>query len=253
MITFKKTQRVGGNPIVLPLGLSFLALMLFSSCKTARRQESDPYQAHSHSGSTTSIKPPLKKLPSDLPSRVRAWQEIVAENLKSNPLSLYGAGDCVAYTQLWLEKMNSENGIKLFYSQSFGMGDLTLRDGNHVKHDITHVFASDRGLCPNSSDCDQEIIIDASYLQFVEHGQCIVDPKLDACKSFNNLGALPKILIGSQSDVSQFYSKLPVKVQLQEILGVQQFHDWMPESAASLIYSYGPNSKLRSNLAIFGN
>ncbi|MEI8026203.1 MAG: hypothetical protein WCI18_07625 [Pseudomonadota bacterium] len=155
MITLKKTQRVGGNPIVLPLGFSLLALMLFSSCKAAKRGESDPYQVTSQSGSPTSIKHPLKKLPTDLPSRVRAWQEIVAESLKSDSLNLFGAGDCVAYTQLWLEKMNSENGIKLFYSQSFGMGDITLRDGSHLRHDITHVFASDRGLCPNSGDCDQ--------------------------------------------------------------------------------------------------
>jgi hypothetical protein len=148
-------------------------------------------------------------------------------------MNLFGATDCVAFTQLWLDKMYSEHGIKLFYSESHGVGQIKLLSGKATKHDMTHVFASDRGLCQTSGDCDKEIIIDASYLQFVEYGSCLVEPKSDACKNVPALDALPKILVGSQAEIGQFYPKLPLKIKLQDIFEDRALGNWAPESVAA--------------------
>ncbi len=251
MTKSKYLQRGKAHLLLLYLAVSLILFSAISACKVSTKSVMDPSQAASIDDGMKSIKYPRKQLPLELSDRVSAWREIVAESLKSTDLSLFGASDCVAFTQLWLEKMNSEYGIKLFYSESHGMGQIKLLSGKETKHDINHAFASDRGLCQTSGDCDKEIIIDASYLQFVENGSCLVEPKSDACKTFRFHDALPKILVGSQAEVAQFYTNLPLKIRLQEIFEDKAFGDWAPESIAPLIYSFGSNSKLRSNLDVF--
>jgi hypothetical protein len=64
------------------------------------------------------------------------------------------------------------------------------------------------------------------------------------------LRGLPKVLVGSPAEISKFYTDLPVKTQIL-LNGVNQnTGNWLPGSAASLIYSFGANAHLRSDLAI---
>ena len=174
--------------------------------------------------------------------------------MRDSETPMYGASDCTAFTQLWLESINTRFGVKLNYSSSSGVGDIALKNGSIAKQDITHVFASDRGLCLNNSQCADEIIIDGSYLQFVEQGACLVAQENESitgeCQAARPLMGLPRVLVGSQAEISKFYANLPVKTQIL-LNGVNQnTGSWLPDSAASLIYSFGANAHLRSNLAI---
>jgi hypothetical protein len=221
-----------------------------SSCMSARKES---YQSSHAIGESQSEKKPLI-LPTELKGRVQFWVSLVEETLRDSEAIMYGASDCTAFTQLWLESVNTKYGIKLSFSSSSGVGDIALNNGNLTKQDITHVFATDRGLCLNSSQCADEIIIDATYLQFVEHGACLVTqenkPLSGECQAARNLRGLPKVLVGSQAEISKFYTDLPVKTQIL-LNGVNQnAGNWLPSSAASLIYSFGANAHLRSDLAI---
>jgi hypothetical protein len=232
--------------------LSLFLCFALSACASTQKKYTESFALDESDKKTI---PKRLYLPTDLASRVKVWRRIVSENIETSGSAMYGASDCTAFTQIWLEKINSKYDVKLIYSSSSGVGDIALNNGSTAKQDITHVFVTDRGLCPNSDQCKDEIIIDASYLQFVEQGACLVMPQNETlgtdCKGSQSLKNLPKVLVGSQADISEFYSHLPTKVQIQ-LNGVNQnTGNWLPKSAASLIYSFGVHFPLRTNLAIF--
>ena len=232
--------------------LSLFLCLALSSCLSTQKKDTESFALEESDKKTVSKR---LYLPTDLASRVKVWRRIVNENIETSDSAMYGASDCTAFTQIWLEKINSKYDLKLIYSSSSGVGDIALNNGSTAKQDITHVFVTDRGLCLNNDQCKDEIIIDASYLQFVEQGACMILPQKETvgidCKGSQSLKTLPKVLVGSQADISEFYSHLPTKVQIQ-LNGVNQnTGNWLPKSAASLIYSFGVHFPLRTNLAIF--
>ena len=196
--------------------------------------------------------PKWNDLPKTPLERSKAWQQIIAllQENSSEPTS--AASSCEAYSQLWLNKLNTKYGYKLFYAQTAGTGTLKMADGKTLQRVKTHVFVADRELCGNKEDCDNEIIIDPTYVQFLEPGECLYGAKGDVCKNADYLNTYPKVLVGTHEEITKFYAANPKKIRLEAVSGLDpDTGKYAPESAALLLYSFKKNVSMRTNIALF--
>jgi len=237
--------------LVLPVYLSI------SSCLPVQKSRMSSTVAKTQPASKILPAKPIPELkakiqlPETLPERVKAWQLIVDEAIKEHGTALFGAGECEKFTEEWVLKVKAELGINLHWSRSEGFGVLTTLEGEEFRRDLLHAFATDRGLCKGDESCAEEIIIDASYLQFIEGGECRIEPKLEACSFLPPSAYLPPVLVGSQSDIVEFYSDLKHRVEFPSSFMKDSFKEFLPKSAPSFIYSFSINSSRRVNMNVF--
>lgn len=187
-------------------------------------------------------------LPLDPSDRAQALRETVEAVSAEAAEPMSAASDCAAFSQVWLEKLNLEKDYRLIYAETAGMGDVELAGGGALRRDKTHYFLTDRTLCGPAEPCENEIIVDPTYLQFFEGGECLYGA---GCPAPEELLALPRVLVGTRGEIKAFYASLAGRIRLYaEGLDLQAGR-YDAASAASLIYSFGPNSGLRSNIEIF--
>ncbi|MEI7529316.1 MAG: hypothetical protein WCK76_10265 [Elusimicrobiota bacterium] len=194
-------------------------------------------------------------LPAEPAARARALRRVVELAQACEPEPMSAASDCAAFSQLWLEKLNAGSGYRLTYAETSGMGTVALAGGGTVRRDKTHYFLADRTLCGAGEPCGAEIIIDPTYMQFLEQGECLYGGTGAACAGAEALRGLPRVLVGTRAEIKAFYAALAERVRLYSA-GVPDLRPgkYDAASAASLIYSFGPNAGLRGNIEIlFGN
>jgi hypothetical protein len=167
---------------------------------------------------------------------------------EAGPLS--AASDCAAFSQVWLEKLNGSYGYGLIYAETAGMGTVPLTAGGTARRDKTHYFLVDRTLCGSDESCDAELIIDPTYMQFLRQGECLYG-ETEGCGGAGVLRGLPRVLAGTRAEIKAFYSAFAERVRLYSA-GVPDLPagSYDPAAAASLIYSFGPNAGLRSNIEL---
>lgn len=190
--------------------------------------------------------PAWEALPVEPAARADALRAAVEELQAQAAEPLSAAGNCAAFSQLWLEKLNLERGYRLTYSETAGMGGVDLAGGGTVRRDKTHYFLADRTACGAAGPCGEEIVIDPTYLQFFEGGECLYEEA--GCAPPEELRGLPRVLAGTREEIAAFYEKLAGRVRLYADGLDPQAGRYDAASAASLIYSFGANSGLRSNM-----
>lgn len=189
-------------------------------------------------------------LPAEPAARAAALRRAVEAVLAAEAGPMSAASDCAAFSQLWLEKLNGFFGYRLLYAETAGMGDVALAAGGTARRDKTHYFLADRTLCGANEPCDAEIIIDPTYMQFLRQGECLYG-ETEGCAGAGVLRALPRVLAGTRAEIKAFYSALSERVRLYSA-GVPDLPagSYDAASAVSLIYSFGPNAGLRSNIEL---
>ncbi|HCC48501.1 MAG TPA: hypothetical protein DEQ38_10375 [Elusimicrobia bacterium] len=194
--------------------------------------------------------PAWESLPAEPAARAAALRRAVETVLAAEAGQLSAASDCAAFSQIWLEILNGSFGYKLIYAETAGMGTVALAAGATARRDKTHYFLVDRTLCGAAEPCDAEIIIDPTYMQFLEQGECLYG-ETEGCAGAEVLRGLPRVLMGTRAEIKAFYSAFPERVRLYSA-GVPDLPDgsYDPASAASLIYSFEFNSGLRSNIEL---
>lgn len=195
--------------------------------------------------------PAWGSLPAEPAARAEALRAAAELVLASSGEPMSAASDCAAFTQLWLEKLNAANGYRLIYAETAGMGEVALAGGGTARRDKTHYFLADRTACGSAEPCDGEIILDPTYMQFIEQGECLYSQARTGCAGAWTLLALPKVLVGTRAEIAAFYAGLAGRVRLYTDGTDLHAGHYDGASAASLIYSFGANSGLRANIGIF--
>lgn len=188
------------------------------------------------------------RLPPDPSDRAQALREAVEAVAAAAGEPVSAASDCAAFSQVWLEKLNFERGYRLTYAETAGTGNVELAGGGAARRDKTHYFLADRTLCGPSEPCESEIIVDPTYLQFFEGGDCLYGA---GCPAPEELLGLPRVLVGTRGEITAFYSSLAGRIRLYADGLDPRAGGYDAASAASLIYSFGGNSALRLNMEIF--
>lgn len=194
--------------------------------------------------------PAWASLPAEPAARAAALRGAVEAVLAAEAGPLSAASDCAAFSQIWLEKLNGSYGYRLLYAETAGMGDVALAAGGTARRDKTHYFLVDRTPCGANEPCDAEIIIDPTYMQFLRQGECLYG-ETEGCAGAGVLRALPRVLAGTRAEIKAFYSARSERVRLYSA-GAPDLPagSYDPAAAASLIYSFGPNAGLRSNIEL---
>lgn len=194
--------------------------------------------------------PAWDSLPAKPAARAAALRRAVEAVLAAEAGPLSAASDCAAFSQVWLEKLNGSFGYRLIYAETAGMGDVSLASGGTARRDKTHYFLVDRTLCGAVEPCDAEIIIDPTYMQFLRQGECLYS-ETEGCGGAGVLRGLPRVLGGTRAEIKAFYSAFAERVRLYSAgLPDLPAGSYDAASAASLIYSFGPNAVLRSNIEL---
>ncbi|MHB0995629.1 MAG: hypothetical protein ACYC2I_04590 [Elusimicrobiales bacterium] len=225
-----------------------ITIVLLTAWAVTGRLEAAPGQ--NFPGAAEPTVPEWESLPAEPAARAAALRGAVEAVLDSEAGPMSAASDCAAFSQLWLEKLNGAFGYKLVYAETAGMGDVALASGGTARRDKTHYFLADRTLCGANEHCDAEIIIDPTYMQFLRQGECLYG-ETEGCAGAGVLRGLPRVLVGTRAEIKAFYSALSDRVRLYSA-GVPDLPagSYSPASAASLIYSFGTNAGLRSNIEL---
>lgn len=223
-----------------------IAIVLLTTWAVAGRLEAAPREHVS--GAAELTVPAWGSLPAEPAARSAALRLAVEAVLASEAGPLSAASDCAAFSQIWLEKLNGVFGYRLIYAETAGMGTVALAAGGTERRDKTHYFLADRTLCGAGEPCDAEIMIDPTYMQFLRQGECLYGEN-EGCAGAGLLRGLPGVLVGTRAEIKTFYSALSERVRLYSA-GVPDLPagSYDPASAASLIYSFGPNAGLRTNI-----
>ncbi len=216
-----------------------------------------------HSAAAFQAMPALQKIPAwkDLPkdpaARAAVWRQIVRTILAESETPMAAAGSCEAYATLWVQRLAQE-GYPVAYAQTTGVGKVVIK-GKIQPLDKIHVFVADRGLCENDGDNAREIIIDPTWTQFFEPGECLFeDTRQEYLAAGGNwspndmLTRLPKVFVGTRGDLIRTYQLYRSRLRSAQQSGVDpNTGTYEPASLASLHYSFGQNSALRTNLVLF--
>lgn len=223
----------------------FITIALLAAWALTRRLEASPPE-----NSPGAAVPTWESLPSEPAARAAALRLAVETVLASEAGPLSAASDCAAFSQIWLEKLNGSFGYKFIYAETAGMGDVALAAGGTARRDKTHYFLADRTLCGGGEPCDEEIIIDPTYMQFLRQGECLYGES-EGCAGAGVLRGLPGVLVGTRAEIKAFYAALSERVRLYSA-GVPDLPAgaYDAASAASLIYSFETNAGLRSNIEL---
>ncbi len=221
-------------------------------CKKDTRQTSSVAASKATASFTI---PTWDALPQNVSERVSVYRRIVETILKNSKIPLSAARDCNGFSQLWLEELAKNRGYKLHFSQTDGnraMRDVKLTDGTVKKDTMTHIFVADRTFCSGNKSCDNEIIIDPTFVQFFEPGECLYGATDSFCATVGALKSFPKVLVGTHADLVSFYSKNTALIRLRGESGSDSLTGkYSAASAVSLIYSFGPNSSIRVDTSLF--
>ena len=198
--------------------------------------------------------PAYKDLPEESAARVTMYRRIVKTLMEKAEQPLAAAGSCEAFTVLWLETLG-KLGYPLFYAQTSGMGELVV-DGKPTKADKIHVFVADRRGAGESGEVADEIIIDPTFTQFLEPGECLFEDSreeyLSDGKTWNEsdmLTRLPVVFVGTHKDAIGLFQSYRVRIRNAAKSGIdEKVGHYDAASFAELIYSFGRNSGLRINL-----
>lgn len=222
------------------------------ACRNSKSENPSTGDAQSVSRNSHSAIPAWKELPKSNPERAESYRKIVNHFLMNTKEPLSAAGACEAFTQVWLKKLNEAHGYKLFYAETSGSGSVNVRPDTKIKQDKTHVFVVDRSLCPNSGFCENEIIIDPTFIQFFEPGECLYENAGEVCKNATPLKQFPTVLVGTPAMIKSFYREHQEKVRLYSLSGLDSnMGKYEGESAAELIYSLTGLSTLRTFVPLF--
>jgi hypothetical protein len=190
-------------------------------------------------------------LPSQIKERVLSIKATV-QKLMSQPENapLSDAGSCSDFTLKWLGLLKKEKGFaQSYYSQTDGFGHLRLNGNSKVQKNKNHVFVTERGLCGNEPSCENEIIIDSTYSQYLEPGECLYGAIDPVCKNLQELQSLPKVFVGTQKELIAFFQKLKHRIRFETKSGLDpDVGKYEVTDFVSLVYSFGENAKIRSNL-----
>lgn len=200
--------------------------------------------------------PAYKNLPKELGARIQVWRQIVRTVLAEGGDPMAAAGSCEAYATKWIQRL-AQNGYPLAYAQTSGMGDVIV-DGKPRKQDKIHVFVADRGLCNGEGDDPSEIIIDPTFTQFFEPGECLFeDSRAEYLANGGTwdpkdiLTRLPPVFVGTRANIITIYQAYRSRLRSAQTTGVDaNTGKYEPASLASLHYSFKPNDALRTNLLL---
>ncbi|MFZ5949418.1 MAG: hypothetical protein ACOYXC_01840 [Candidatus Rifleibacteriota bacterium] len=198
--------------------------------------------------------PAYKDLPKESAERVTMYRRIVKTIMEKAEQPMAAAGSCEAFTVLWLEALG-KLGYPLFYAQTSGMGELVV-DGKTSKADKIHVFVADRCGVGESGEVANEIIIDPTFTQFLEPGECLFEDSLKEYlsdgKTWNEsdmLARLPVVFVGTHRDAISLFQAYRVRIRNAAKSGIDdKVGHYDAALFAELIYSFGRNSGLRTNL-----
>jgi len=203
--------------------------------------------------------PAFKDLPKEPAARVQAWRQIIHTLLAEPGAEYAAAGSCEAYAVKLIQRLGTE-GYPLYYAQTTGVGRVIVR-GQEKPLDKIHVFVVDRALCAGEGDDPREILIDPTWTQFFEPGECLFPDSREAFLANGGtwdpkdiLTRLPVIFVGTRAEISQTYRLYQARLRSAQTSGVDP--DWGtydPASLASLHYSFGRNADLRTNILMSGN
>lgn len=205
---------------------------------------------------TETVIPAFASLPQQPQKRVAAYRKIIDHLAKNSETQMSSASGCADFSTLWLGLLNKQYNYKMLYSQTDGFGTLEMQDEKTIRRDKIHVFVTDRALCRNDSNCDDEIIIDPTYLQFFEFGECIFNGENAICTNmgrhktaFESLKTQPRIFVGTKSMLFALYQKYSSLVRVEQVSNLDpNVGLYIPKSVVSLIYSTDNNSSIRTNL-----
>jgi hypothetical protein len=239
----------------------FVALAALSSCKPVSQGagvasvvsvESIPL---SKTVLAASQFPPWSSLPQEPKARANEYRKIVGEILAKTERPLSDAENCTGYSQIWIEELALKHGYKLHIGQTASesaLQSVELLDGASHKASMTHEFVVDRSLCKGEGSCDAEIIIDPTYIQFLESGECVYRNVGEFCKNTGPLKSLPKVLVGTHSEILEFFAKHKARLRLNSLTDTDPMvgkYTTLP--AVSLIYSFQNFSGMRVNVGPF--
>jgi hypothetical protein len=135
-------------------------------------------------------------------------------------------GQCVDLAFLWYTKLKSRGyQVEVVFTDTNKMVGQVVIEGVKSDGRKYHAFLVDRSLGP-----EKEVIIDPSYLQFVENGRELFDAN--------------PIFIGTHSELISFYNENKKNLRL-DVEGDQNIGKYDPQSLSTLIYSYGENDGVR--------
>ena len=198
--------------------------------------------------------PPASLLPADFSRRVACWRDVIVPRVVASAGGPWvAAGLCADYTMKWLQALRAK-GYSVDYAQTEGFAEVQV-NGAVRKLDKTHVFVADRGLCgegqsSSASQCADEILIDPTWTQFLEGGECLDDATDAACaKIASAVRAAPRVFVGRPTDAPAFYEPFRTYLRWDVSPGADaNVGRYDPASFTRLLYSYGAASGLRTNL-----
>ncbi len=236
-------------------GICFASFaLLFLSCKIPAKKTTSTAASLPTSPSLSAGEiPAWESLSKNSSQRALEYRVIAEKILAKSQRPMTAAENCTAFTVLWIQALNKEANFKVQYAETNGSAPLQLRAGQSVMRDKQHIFVVDRKLCqsPEAGPCDSEIIIDPTFIQFFEPGECLYGATDIDCAAAKQLSDFPKILIGTSAEIIAFYKKNEKLLRLDGRSGIDlKAGQWNGESAAKLIYSLEFNSHIRTNLPL---
>ena len=210
----------GGLAFPRPCGVLFMsfASVLPGGCasrhfggesQTERKAAANPRVDSLCDSWKSSKVPPPSVLPMTLEARARCWKNVIVPRLiAEHGPGIAAADSCADFTQLWLTKLRPL-GYVLRYAQTQGSGKVKV-DGSTKILDKTHVVVADLGLCKGDGvSCSDEILIDPTYTQFLEKGECRHSPRPEDCSVIPTLvAAAPLVFAGTRAQAFEHYTRL---------------------------------------------
>lgn len=191
--------------------------------------ESSPLLSSSHSPNCD--EPASGTLPSGVKDRVDFYKRAVRETLNPENIQNLASPDgyCVDLAFAW-QAILQEKGYPVevvFTDTNISKGKVKI-NGVEQRGDKYHAFLVDRSLGEG-----KEIIIDPSYLQFLDNGG-------------EHFKKRP-VFVGTHKDIIALYNENRATIRL-DVAGDEHIGQYDPPSLASLNYSFSTNSNARMTL-----